>query len=191
MASHSPRANRETTAVPIATRSGLIRPEPWFGPPRELKEAIRSGLSASNWSGRKFSDAPMDKPFLRFACWPREFTCGPSFPAENSIIRSFDWSIWVSAALAKLSYCPPVPLPQLSTMTRAPSLYSSSQYCELVERPPVQRATPSNEIRASGATPASLRSQLKSVRETLVSPRSSIRYFSQEYPFDATIPATC
>ena len=44
-----------------------MRPCPWFGPPFELKDATRSGLSASNWSGRKFSDAPIDRPFFAWA----------------------------------------------------------------------------------------------------------------------------
>ena len=65
-------------------------------------------------------------------------------------------------------------------MTRAPLAYWSSQYWEFVITPPPHPFTASKVIFASGATPASLRSHLKSSVETLVSPRSSIRYRSQE-----------
>src|SRR3972149_6201841 len=75
-------------------------------------------------------------------------------------------------------------------MVRAPSAYSWSQLFGFGFTPPAHPFTPSKDIFASAATPASLRSHLKSVRETPASPRSSIRYFSHEYPFEATIPAT-
>ena len=83
-----------------------------------------------------------------------------------------------------------IPPPQLFTIVRAPSAYSWSQLFGFGFTPPAHPFTPSKDIFASGATPASLRSHLKSVRETPASPRSSIRYFSHEYPFEATIPAT-
>src|SRR3990170_3786568 len=112
----SPRPNREITEVPIARRSGLIRPLLSKGPPRLLKPAIRFGLSDSNWSGRKLSLAQIVRPFLRSASPLTVFRFGPPFPAANTTSRSGALAIRLSAAAANALYDVD-PLPQLLLLT--------------------------------------------------------------------------